>query len=115
LKNEQLQGAFDNFYKSKYELRKGQLDDAARLLRTSIELAFKEKIGLDKDDKISVLKILDSLKEKNIMLPYRLIGDIYASTSSIIHGSKEHSKEKLAGLQSKWNDVLKEVELLELE
>ena len=115
LRPEQLQGAFDNFYASKAKLREDKLDEAARLLRTSIELAFKEKVGLAKNDPTSVLKIMESFKAKNITLRYKLISDIYASTSSVVHGSKTASKERIADLQSKWNNILKELELLELK
>lgn len=115
LRPEQLQGAFESFYDSKNKLREGKLDEAARLLRTSVELAFKEKIGLDKNDSTSVLQIADSFKEKNIPLKYRVISDIYASTSRVVHGSKRSSKEKIAEFQSKWNDILKDLELLDLK
>ncbi|MFH1053650.1 MAG: hypothetical protein V1740_04525 [Candidatus Woesearchaeota archaeon] len=115
IRKEAFVDAFDNLYDAKFCNRDGKINESAQNLRTSIESAFKQRQGLSKEDKTSLLKILDEMKEKGINLPYKKIGDIYASTSSIIHGSTSASNEKIKAMVDKWEQILEMVELMDMD
>lgn len=114
LQEEELEEAFDFLEAAKEAFRQSSFGEAGSAVRTSVEIALKEKIGLEKEDKASALKILDALKAKNVQLPYKAIGDIYGSTSAIIHGSKKMAKSECEELIKNWGKIIKGLELMRL-
>jgi predicted hydrocarbon binding protein len=114
LGEEELKGAFDTASDARQSLRDKNLDSFARFLRTSIEIALKEKVNIDKDEKTSALKIVKALKQRNVSLSYNVIDDIYASTSRVIHGSGTLDEQGCLKMMKKGEEVLEGLESLVL-
>ncbi len=114
LKEEELNGAFDALSDAKDCLRNKDCAKCANHIRTSIELAFKEKIGVGGKEKTPLMKILKSLKQRNMQLKFRTIDDIYASTSVSIHGTGKAEGDSCWKMIEKWDDILESLELMQL-
>jgi hypothetical protein len=115
LGEEELQNAFDMFYEARDSERENDFNQATRDIRASVEMAFKEKIGLPLDDKTSVIRIMKAFKNRSLQLRYNTIDGIYASTSGSIHGSAKISKSDCKKMLHNWNDILEDLELMKID
>ncbi len=114
LNEEELEDAFDALYEAREHLRLGVFDEAVHNVRISMELAFKGKLDIGKDDKTSALKIIKSFKDKGIGLRYKTIDKIYNLSSRVIHGVKKSGKSDCQEIIDKWDQILEDLELLRL-
>ncbi len=112
IREEELIEAYDDFYNCKFTLREGNIKEAMVFLRSSIEKAFKKKIGIDVDAQTSVLKIVKVFKESIKQIHYRIITDMYGSSSAELHGSRASSASEVQNLLERWGEELKKLELL---
>jgi hypothetical protein len=114
LREEELPLAFDALSEARRHFRLGDYDQCAHDLRISMELAFKEKIGIGKDDKTSVLRIMKSFRGKKVTLKYKTLDRIYNSTSRVIHGSKKSGRADCEEIVNAWRLILEDLELMRL-
>jgi predicted hydrocarbon binding protein len=114
LGEEELEDAFDSLSDAFESLRLGNPDQAANNTRISLELAFKDKVGIEKDSKTSVLKIIKAFKKRDVKLRYKAIDEIYNLTCRTVHGSKTMNENICKDLIGKWDEILEELELLKL-
>lgn len=114
LKEEELREAFDLLSEARESLKNGEFDKCASSIRTSMEIALKEKLCINKNEKTPILKILTSLKSRNVNIRYRTIEDVYAAASNSIHGSRKASKSECIEMLEKWDNTLEEIESISM-
>ena len=115
LREEELKGAFDALSDAKESVRIKNFDKCANDIRTSVELAFKEKVCMNRNEKTSVLRLMKSFKNRNLQLKYRTIDDIYALTSRAIHGSGKLNEKECKDMINEWCGVLESLEMLQIQ
>jgi hypothetical protein len=117
LKQEELIEAFNEFYKAKESCQQCDFQKVALSLRMALELAFKEKLGIETTRQVPVIGIIRALHETEFLLSsaYRTVKDVYGRTSAIIHGGvKSPTKEDCDALVTDTGYVLRAIELLRL-
>lgn len=115
LGEEKLVNAFDALETAKMLYLNQEFDKIAGYLRSSLEFAFKEKIGLDKTSQTSLVKILKAFKNNNIQLKYKTVDGIFAITSQALHGTRSLTQIESREMIDDVNLLLKSLELLELD
>ncbi|HLC53948.1 MAG TPA: hypothetical protein VJK03_05385 [Candidatus Nanoarchaeia archaeon] len=115
LEEEKLPDAFDLFGDAKAAYSAGDFSKSANHLRSAIEIAFKLKLGIEKENPTSIIKILKALKKNNVQLDYNKIDDIYAKTSQAIHGIKKLAKDECTAMLEEADSLLKTLELMPLD
>lgn len=93
---EELKEAFDLYYEATMAIRNNELPKAAQYLRSCLEYALKQKMGIE-EEKVSLVVILNALKKSPEILKGRILtlaDNIYGRTSDIIHAPDKFSPTK---------------------
>jgi predicted hydrocarbon binding protein len=103
LKEEELQDAFDRLYDAKMAFSQNNLTESAAKLRSSLESAYKQRIGLSMDDRTSLSTLIKACKVEEVKLPHEKTKDMYNALSRIIHEGEpnlEKFKSYLLGTEN---------------
>jgi len=115
LQYEELIDSFDLIHSSREYYQSGNFRQVALNLRNALELGFKKKIDLSKNDKTSLIKLIRAFKDNNIKLPYRSIKDAYDLTSkTAAHYGEDITNEKTLKLLDDIEPAINSLERLQI-
>jgi predicted hydrocarbon binding protein len=114
LREESLKEAFDALSQAREFDREANHGQATNNIRISLDLALKQLVGLGKEERTSVVRIMKALKKANIQLRFKAIDEIYNCTSRILHGAKDSDQDTCSRIIEQWDDLLEDLEMVQI-